>query len=245
MKKYLYIVLLLLASALCAHAETILLRTGARVKGEIVFQNEEVVIVRDAEGKRFQYLRSDVEEVLADDPAEVAAEASEKEQELLTPKKASILLELAGGAAVQPQEYAGGTFSIDLLVGSHHIGNRHLFVGGGLGYHGLFLNGEKLNFLPIQAAIRMPFTETKHAPVFGLGLGYGIALSKDFLGGLYASADFGYRCQINPKTAIAVVAYTQFQQAKIPVIQYVDGLPFEGKTGRNLVCAGVKLAFYF
>lgn len=245
MKKYLYIALLLLASALCAHAETIVLRTGARVKGEIVFQNEEVVIVRDSEGKRFQYLRSDVEEVLADDPAEVAAEVSEKEQELLTPKKASILLELAGGAAVQPQEYAGGTFSIDLLVGSHHIGDRHLFVGGGLGYHGLFLNGEKLNFLPIQAAIRMPFTETKHAPVFGLGLGYGIALSKDFLGGLYASADLGYRCQINPKTAIAVVAYTQFQQAKIPVIQYIDDLPFSGKSGRNLVCAGVKLAFYF
>lgn len=245
MKKYLYIALLLLASALCAHAETIVLRTGARVKGEIVFQNEEVVIVRDAEGKRFQYLRSDVEEVLADDPAEVAAEVSEKEQELLTPKKASILLELAGGAAVQPQEYAGGTFSLDLLVGSHHIGNRHLFIGGGLGYHGLFLNGEKLNFLPIQAAIRMPFTETKHAPVFGLGLGYGIALSKDFLGGLYASADLGYRCQINPKTAIAVVAYTQFQQAKIPVIQYIDDLPFSGKSGRNLVCAGVKLAFYF
>lgn len=245
MKKYLYIALLLLASTLCAHAETILLRTGARVKGEIVFQNEEVVIVRDAEGKRFQYLRSDVEEVLADDPAEVAAEASEKEQEMLTPKKASILLELAGGAAVQPQEYAGGAFSIDMLVGSHHIGNRHLFIGGGLGYHGLFLNGEKLNFLPIQAAIRMPFTETKHAPVFGLGLGYGIALSKDFLGGIYASADFGYRCQINPKTAIAVVAYTQFQQAKIPVIQYIDNLPFSGKSGRNLVCAGVKLAFYF
>ena len=75
-----YIALLLLASALCAHAETILLRTGARVRGEIVFQNEEVVIVRDAEGKRFQYLRSDVEAVLTDDSAEVAAEVSEKEQ---------------------------------------------------------------------------------------------------------------------------------------------------------------------
>ena len=138
MKKYLYIALLLLASALCAHAETILLRTGARVRGEIVFQNEEVVIVRDAEGKRFQYLRSDVEAVLTDDSAEVAAEVSEKEQELQTPKKASIILELAGGAAVQPQEYAGGAFSVDMLVGSHHIGNRHLFIGGGLGYHGLF-----------------------------------------------------------------------------------------------------------
>ena len=120
MKKYLYIALLLLASALCAHAETILLRTGARVRGEIVFQNEEVVIVRDAEGKRFQYLRSDVEAVLTDDSAEVAAEVSEKEQELQTPKKASIILELAGGAAVQPQEYArenGLSFHVDWLKG--------------------------------------------------------------------------------------------------------------------------------
>ena len=41
------------AFVLCAHAETLLLRTGARVKGEIVFQNEEVIIIRNADGARF------------------------------------------------------------------------------------------------------------------------------------------------------------------------------------------------
>lgn len=244
MRKSLYILALLCLCALCAHAETILLRTGARVKGEIVFQNEEVVIVRNAEGKRFQYMRSDVEQILTEE-VEEEVQVVEEDNDIKTSKKASILLELAGGAAVQPGETAGGTFSVDLLVGSHHIGDRHLFVGGGLGYHGLFLGEDKYNFLPIQAAVRMPFTETKHAPVFGVALGYGIALSKEYLGGLYASADFGYRCQLNPKTAIAVVAYTQFQQAKVPVTVIIDGNEYTSKYGRNLVSVGLKLALYF
>lgn len=252
------------AAILCAHAETIVLRTGARVKGTILFENEEVVVVRTDEGARFQYPRTDVSQVLTD--AQIAeieakekAEAERKAKELelqqraeaeklpdiTTPKKASILVEVAGGAAIQPSEAVGGGVSADLLVGSHHIGGRHVFVGGGVGYHGLFLGAEKYNFLPIQVAVRMPFTEEKHAPMFGVSVGYGIALSKEYLGGLYAGTDFGYRCQLNPKSAIAVVAFAQFQQAMMPVTAVVDRLNFEQTAGRSLVMTGVKLAFYF
>ena len=235
-----------LASLLCAHAETIVLRTGARVQGTIVFQNEEVVIIRNAEGQRFQYMRADVEQVLSGEEAvEETAETEVEQEQITTSKKASILLELAGGAAVNPSESVGGAVSVDLLVGSHHIGDKHLFVGGGLGYHGLFLGEDKYNFLPIQAAVRLPFTEAKHAPVFGVAIGYGVALSKEYLGGLYASADFGYRCQLNPKTAVAVVAYTQFQQAKVPVTVTLDGNEFTSLYGRYLVSVGIKLALYF
>ena len=67
MTKRLYIIALLCVACLCAHAETIVLRTGARVQGTIVFQNEEVVIIRNAEGARFQYPKADVLEILADD----------------------------------------------------------------------------------------------------------------------------------------------------------------------------------
>ena len=65
MKKYLLIITFLLVCALCVHAETLVLRTGTRVQGEIVFQNEEVIILRDATGARFQYMRADIEEVLS------------------------------------------------------------------------------------------------------------------------------------------------------------------------------------
>ena len=245
MKKIAFLIVFL-ASLLCAHAETIILRTGARVKGTVVFQNEEVVIVRNEEGKRFQYMRSDVEEVLSDEDAvEEEAKTEETEEEITTSKKASILLEVGGGVAVEPAEAVGGAVSADLLVGSHHLGARHIFVGAGLGYHGIFLGADKYNFLPIQVAVRMPLMEQKHAPMFGVAAGYGIALSKDYLGGAYAAVDFGYRCQLNSKTAIALVAFAQFQQAKMQTQTLIEGRSFAQKAGRSLVSTGVKLALYF
>ena len=135
MRKIFLIIVLFGAFVTCAHAETLLLRTGARVRGTIVFQNEEVVIIRDAEGARFQYPRADVEQILSDEsesPDASDASESSDSQEITVNKKASILLELAGGAAVIPGEKAGGAVSADLLVGSHHIGDKHLFVGGGV-----------------------------------------------------------------------------------------------------------------
>ena len=246
MKKSILLILLFCASLVCAHAETLVLRTGTRVQGTIVFQNEEVVIIRNAEGARFQYPRADVAQILAEETVQENTVAEElPEEEIKTSKKASILLELAGGAAIKPGEAAGGGFSADLLVGSHHIGGKHIFVGGGLGYHGLFLGEEKYNFLPIQVALRMPFTETKHAPVFGAALGYGIALSKDYLGGMYAGLDFGYRCQLNPRTAIALVAYAQFHQATVTNTVTIEGNDFSQKAARNLIATGIKLALYF
>lgn len=236
--------LFFLALAAGLHADIIVLKTGAKIRGTVVFENEEVFIFRDAEGARYQYPRSEVAGVLPDEEPE-QQQQQQQEESIRSSKKVSILLELGGGPAFVPGKQIGGAFSVDFLVGSHHLANRHLFVGAGLGYHGMFIGAEKYNFLPIQAAVRMPLTEEKHAPVFGASLGYGIALSKDYLGGVYAGLDFGYRCQLNPKTAIALVAFGQFQQALVPAEEVVDGNTFVNRTGRNLVTAGLKLALYF
>ena len=243
--KKLYTIALILLCALCAHAETLILRTGARVKGEILFQNEEVVVLRNAEGARFQYPRAEVQEILMVDPVEEEVVVEEQKDEIKTAKKVSVSLELGGGAACIPNSAVGGGFSVDFLVGSHHIGQRHLFLGAGLGYHGMFIGAEKYNFLPVQVALRLPLLEQKHAPVFGMALGYGIALSKTYKGGLYASIDFGYRYQINEKSALAVVASAQFQQAKIAATEIVEGNTFTNYTGRYLVSPELKLVFMF
>ena len=245
MKKVLSIFALALLCTVCAHAETLILRTGARVKGEILFQNEEVVIIRNAEGARFQYPRAEVQEILMVDPVEEVEVVEETKTEIGTSKKVAISLELGGGAACIPNSAVGGGFSVDFLVGSHHIGQRHIFLGAGLGYHGMFIGAEKYNFLPIQLALRLPLLEQKHAPLFGMALGYGIALSKDYKGGIYAGLDFGYRYQINEKTALAVVASAQFQQAKIAATEIVDGRTFTNYTGRYLVSPELKLIVMF
>ena len=255
MKKGILLFVLCVFAVAFMHAETIYLRTGERVEGTILFQNEEVVIIRTAEGQRFQYPRADVEligskeEVQEEGVNELTSDGASEvtpEPEIKVTKKASILLELAGGPAINSSEMGGG-FSVDLLVGSHHIGDRHVFIGGGVGYHGLFLGSGKYNFLPIQAVFRMPLIEHKHAPVFGLAIGYGIALSKSYTGGLYSALDLGYRYQINPKTAFAILIYSQFQHASVEVAETVEGesTTYMNTKGCNLITPGLKLAFYF
>lgn len=228
---------------MCARAETIVLRTGARVRGEILLQNEEVVIIRDASGARFQYPRAEVVEIIAAEEAEQEVQI-EKPIEVSTQKKATVLVEAAAGVAVLPKDTIGAVMSIDMLVGSHKIGDKHLFLGAGVGYHGFYLADEKYNFMPIEVALRMPLIEQKHAPMFGMALGYGIALSKDYVGGIYAGVDLGYRYTINTKTALVAALYAQFQQARLLTNETIEGNMFSHITGRNLVAAGLKIAIY-
>ena len=233
-------------SLLCAHAETIILRTGARVKGSVVFQNEEVVIVRSEEGKRFQFPRSDVEQILSDDQTlEDVQEAAEEEEEVNTTKKASILLEVSCAPAIMVPFSTGGNAGVDFLAGTHHIKDKHIFIGAGIGYHGYFMDGYAYNFLPIEAKLSLPFIEAKHAPLFGLAIGYGIALSKDYVGGIYTDLDFGYRYQINPESALAVLVFASFQQARLKINETIDGSTYTNRTGRNFVTPGIKFALFF
>lgn len=235
----------LLLTCTCVYAETIILRTGARVRGTIVLQNEEVVIVRDEGGARFQYPRADVENILTDDAQEAAQEAQPEEQEKTTTKKASVLLEVGAGTVYLPREKMGAFVSADFMVGSHHIGERHIFIGGGIGFHGMLMGANNYLFLPIQAALRMPILEQKHAPVFGASIGYGIAMSKSYIGGLYTGLDLGYRYQVNPKTAIGAVCFARFQQAKVEVVETAEGHDYTHKTGRNFISFGAKFTLYF
>jgi hypothetical protein len=243
MKKTIFFILFLTAYLMCARAETIVLRTGARVRGEILLQNEEVVIIRDASGARFQYPRAEVVEIIAAEEAEQEIQ-TEKHVEVSTQKKATVLVEAAAGVAVLPKDTIGAVMSIDMLVGSHKIGDKHLFLGAGVGYHGFYLADEKYNFMPIEVALRMPLIEQKHAPMFGMALGYGIALSKDYVGGIYAGVDLGYRYTINTKTALVAALYAQFQQARLLTNETIEGNMFSHITGRNLVAAGLKIAIY-
>ena len=240
-------ILTLFAFVLCAHAETLLLHTGARVQGQIIFQNEEVIIIRNADGARFQYPRADVKAVLSDEEegTEDGLPVTEEDPEIKTSKKASILLELSCAPAIMIPFSPGGNAGIDLLAGTHHIKDRHIFVGAGVGYHGYFMYGYTYNFLPIEAKVSVPFFEAKHAPVFGFALGYGIALSKDYIGGIYTGLDFGYRYQINPNSSLAVLVFASFQQARLNVTGTIEGYSYTSRSGRNFVTPGVKFTLYF
>ena len=111
MKRILLLIAFVTLSLAYTCAETLVLRTGARVKGTIVFQNDEVVIIRDAEGARFQYPTTDIAEILTEETQNESDETINGQMvndQMVNSKKASILIEVAGGAAIIPQYAAGG-----------------------------------------------------------------------------------------------------------------------------------------
>lgn len=234
-----------LACAVCAQAEVLTLRTGAIVVGTIVFENEEVVVLKDASGARYQYPREDVLSVGQE------TQTNDTQQDIATlnaaaaTKRVSVAVELAGGAAFIPTDTTGGYFGANLLVGSYDMLGKRIFLGIGVGYSGEFCGGQKYAFLPIQLVAHIPLLQQKHAPMVGLSLGYGVALSKDYQGGLYTGANIGYCYRLSAKSALYIAADVQWQQAKIDVKETIEGTTFTNYTGRSILHAGVRLGLFF
>lgn len=245
MRKCFFFLAALLVCVISVQAEVLTLRTGAQVQGVIVFQNEEVIILQDRSGARFQYPYADVLSI-SNEESLIADQQQESSSTISVPtKKISVLLELAGGVSFIPADTIGGCFGANLLVGSHDLLGKRIFLGGGVGYVGEFMGNDKYAFLPIQLAVRIPFFQQKHSPMAGVALGYGVALSKDYLGGLYAGANIGYCYRISSKSALYIAADVQFQQAKIEAHETIEDTSFTNHTGRSFVHTGVRLGFFF
>lgn len=263
--------LLILLIGFSAHAEVVVLRTGAEIRGTVVFQNEDVVIIKDATGARYQYPRADVLSVSAEKSGEQNGENDafpEGVPKVNATKRLSVLLEIAGGGATIPSDLQGGAFEAGLAFGSHHIGDKRIFLGGGVAYRGIYTKGTPSDgsnakvthyaFLPIQLVARFPIVEYRHTPLVGFSAGYGVGLSKDYSGGLCAGVNVGYCYRINEKTAVSVAADVQWQQARIAtttspvdadghVIVDAGGQPYTYSTtaGRNFILYGIRLGIFF
>lgn len=231
-------------------ASVITLRNGKTIRGEILVSNEEVVIIRDDSGARFQYPASEVTSVKETENTSAETPKSEEESHKPQGKKVTLQVDLTGGGAFIPQESNGGHIGGEFMIGSRYVGGRSIFIGGGIGVHGMFLGGKTYTFLPIQAAINVPIIEGKHAPFVGAAVGYGFGVSGGATGGIFTAAQVGYRYNINARSALLISLRAQFQEAKIDgttVIVGEDGSEsaFVSKSGRSFVTFGASMGITF
>jgi hypothetical protein len=96
--KRLAIIVVMVLAWVSIQADVVTLKNGAQVRGTIVLQNDEVVILRNASGVRMQYPRAEVVSITQDE------EQEQQQAEVQTvgeghKKKASILLEVGMGLA--------------------------------------------------------------------------------------------------------------------------------------------------
>lgn len=245
MNKRLALIILLFCSVLACQAAVVTLKSGKKVVGEVLINNADVVIVRDNDGARFQYPAAEVISVV-DEEVKETEEANPEQEEKKTQggKKVTFLLDAGGGGAFIPNEANGGFFGGELLIGSRYIGQKSIFLGGGLNVACMFMPNATYVFLPLQVAVKVPFIEGKHSPYVGANIGYGFGV-KNCVGGLYTSAEVGWRYVINPRANMYVSLRVQFQQATITGSTTIGETTFNDHSGRNFVTFGSQFGISF
>lgn len=272
MKKFMQIGLVLCllwaVSTTVAMADVITLKSGKTVEGTILFQNDEVVVIRDASGTKYQYPTSEIvrdepptetlnesTDTAADDTPEakksLLTNLKEKTQEIHTGKKVSMGISLFGGGMFMPGSvtehpavYTGGHAGADVMVGTSNLFQRRIFLGGATGYHAFIQSGNVISFIPIMLRAEVPLMLTKHAPMLGMGVGYGIGLQK-VKGGVCADLEFGWRYSYSRKGGLFLGVFADFQGAEIPLTETVAGNDYTATAYRNLCGYGAKLALFF
>lgn len=222
-------------------AEVVTLRTGKTITGEILLQNEEVVIIRTKNGTRYQYPTAEILSISHEDTTKSATQETQKQ----TPRPIDIRFQASGGAVYASELGWGGQIAADFMLGTKKIQDKRIFFGAGIGYRAKFLNHTTYSFLPLQAIISMPLLDQKHAPVVGISIGYGFALNHSTQGGICTAAELAWNYAINPQSDLQLGAYAEWQQAQLDVIQTINGNEYINHMGCNFLTIGIKLAISF
>ena len=156
----------------------------------------------------------------------------------------TFLLGFGGGGTFVPNDMNGGFVTGELLIGSRYIGKKSIFLGGGLSVNSMFAGGLTYIFLPLQVAVKIPFMEGQHSPFVGANIGYGFGISRDCKGGIFTSAEIGYRYLIG-RSSLYVSVRAQFQQATITGQTTVEETTYNDHAGRNFVILGAHFGISF
>lgn len=179
-------------------------------------------------------------------------------------KKATLAVEVnIGGANIAKARAAGMGYGGHLMIGTHNMLNKGIFLGGSIGYTGQSMhlaatenaqstttgyatNKDKVDyhFLPIALAARIPLLKAKHSPMIGMDLGYGVALSKEYIGGMYSGLNIGYKYCMNQKQSLYIAANCSFQQAFIQSTETIEGNTYSIKNGQCLIQYGLKVSVF-
>ena len=224
------------------YAELVVLRSGKTVKGEILLHNEEVVIIRQKDGLRFQFPMQEVLSISAELPPKRQSSTNRTAED----KKVACHFAVAGGTAYTPNGW-GGYINPTVFVGTHTLRNLPIAVGGTVGYHGVFAQGNAYSWIPLQASIYLSPTVNSQLSTVNcqLSIGYAFALSQDYTGGICAGMEIGWSHAIGNTSSIFVALNAQALQTRMHVTETVNGNSYRNFRGCTLVSLGMKLGIQF
>ena len=224
----------------------VLFRSGRVVVGEIVLRNDEVVIVKDSYGARFQFPMADISEITEIKEEEPEhTESAKASRSISNAKRTSLGFRVAGGVAAVDGS-VGGALAADLRMGANNIAGRRIFLGGQVGYRALMAEGKTLSVIPIDAVMELPLMQADHVPMLGANIGYGIGIG-GIRGGVNAGLSLAYRYHFSRTGAFHVGVNAEVQQlsSAAHMVTVEPGQTYASTGGRTAVMGMITLGVLF
>ena len=242
-RKYILLIIALVLSSI-SRAEVIVLNSGAHIAGEILLQNEEVVIIKKKDGARYQYPRTEVASIL-EETEESATTTETQNTDTENARKLALTFQVYTGAVYFAHEGWGGQIGADLMMGSKTIAGTPLFIGGSIGYRAKILADKTYSFIPLQVVLAMPLVKKQHSPHISVSMGYGFLTDKTYKGGLCLSASAGWSYQFNTNSSLLLGAYADLQQTKTNVTETINNQEYTSFKASSFVSIGATIGIKF
>jgi len=248
MKKY-FLFLFFLFSFLNARAQEssskITLKSGAEFVGVIILKNDELIMLRDNAGARFQFALTEVDKIeTAAKTLSDSTSAIPSEIEGATANQFCGQLELSIGNALARKAFDFASITqAELSFGNRKAFGKDLFVGVGAGY--IWLADADLGLVPATLKIQMYTSKNRTSPFLGFESGYAFSTTKNTSGGAFAKISAGVNHRLNYKLAIyaGISAAVYGISSKLTETTQSGNYNFDGSTTINALT--LKAGFQF
>lgn len=246
MKKYFIVVIFTFAFFIVQAQESrtkITLKSGAVFVGEVILKNDELIMLKDNTGARFQFALPEIDKIeTATNEPTIAA----KKANVATVRNKNFCgqFEISFGNALARKAFASASApQVGLTFGNQKSFGKDLFIGIGTGY--LWSADANLALIPASLKIQTYTSKNRTSPFVGFESGYAFSATKIYRGGPYAKISLGINHRLNYKSAIyaGISAAVYTITGQLSESTQNGTFTFEGTTNVNAL--GLKVGFQF
>jgi len=237
----------------------ITLTTGEIYFGEILVENEQIIMIRTSDGSRYQFPINEVKSVefavvanagkrfftsAFTTPKNLAPETTENDEKII------MLIDVHGGVSSARHAFSYALMAQGaLVIGAKDVVFPNTFLGGGIGYSILFPNdyseGGTIDFLPVFARFQTFIGSGWLTPYFEIDVGYGFSLNSDFGGGAMLKLSVGLAQKINPQSAFYFGVFAGLQNFSGKLTETNEFGTFNYHGNSTIQHLGAKIALKF
>lgn len=225
----------------------ITLKSGAVHYGELIVQTDEMIMIQEKDGSRYQFQTTDIEKKETASDSETTQESSAKTSTDLHENNSGVFALTEAGiydfsAHNTFDHTTAGSLKLSLCK---QLLSGNIFAGAGMGIITSIEKDTQISLLPVFVKCNYLLNKNRLSPFAGMEAGYSFSLNKYYEGGMFVSADLGLSIQYSARNFIKLSITTGVQQIRTNLTEATSSGAFSYYGNTNIISWGLKAGLQF